>query len=149
MKFHPAALGTECHCLDDPTLYIVEPDAKRGDMDMIKTHDIDVSGARLALPTAPRDIRMIGDLIVVLLDPDVYLAEPSYQDARRAGGPALRNLQAFSLAGEKIWEAEMPEAADYYYEITSDAPIAALSFSGYRCELDAANGRITDREFLK
>lgn len=90
-----------------------------------------------------------GDKVFVLLDPDSYLLDPSYKVIRRQGGPAIKNLIAMTKTGVKLWEAEMPEASDYYYRLTSAAPLIANSFSSYRCEIDPNNGAIRNKEFLK
>ena len=93
---------------------------------------------------------LAGDEInLVLLDPDEYLQDPEYKAARRNGAPAVKNLWAFTLAGEKLWEAEFPEASDYYYKIVSAVPLVALCFSSWRCVLAPATGRIQKKEFLK
>jgi len=86
---------------------------------------------------------------IVLLDPDAYLQDPGYGKERRRGDGALRNLRAMSLSGELLWEAELPEAADYYYRIVDRHPLTALSFSSYRCQIDVATGRIVHKEFYK
>ena len=43
----------------------------------------------------------------------------------------------------------MPESVDYYYELVNSEPIEALSFSGYRCVINAADGRIESKQYLK
>ena len=90
-----------------------------------------------------------GELVFVLLDPDAYLLDPNYKSSRRAGAAAIRNLVAFNREGERIWKAEFPEASDYYYKITSIAPLMVQSFSSYSCEIDRGNGRITNKVFCK
>ena len=89
------------------------------------------------------------DLTLVLLDPDDYLADPHYVAQRKSGAPALRNLWAFDRDGNKLWEAELPETNDYFYEIGEAARLTALSFSGYACELDKRDGSIVSRVFHK
>jgi len=93
---------------------------------------------------------LAGDEInLVLLDPDEYLQDPAYMAARRNGAPAVKNLWAFTPAGEKLWEADFPEPSDYYYEIVSAAPLVALCFSSWRCVLAPSTGKIQEKEFLK
>jgi len=89
------------------------------------------------------------DKIFVLLDPDAYLADANYKLSLRNGGPATRNLVGISRDGRKLWEAEFPEARDYYYQITSTVPLRANSFSSFLCEIDPENGKIVTKEFLK
>ncbi len=88
-------------------------------------------------------------IVLVLIDPDSYLNDPNYRKSRRAGSPAVRNLRAFSPDGAMLWEAEMPELADYYYRIVSLDPIEVDSFSGYRCEIDWQTGCIVSKRFMK
>jgi hypothetical protein len=90
-----------------------------------------------------------GDRILVLIDPDSYLADPEYRRKRRAGSPAVQNFRAFSATGDALWAAEMPEAADYYHHIVSTRPIVVDSFSGFRCRISPHTGKIESREFMK
>jgi len=93
---------------------------------------------------------MIGSgVLIVLLDPDSYLKDPEYRSRRRAGAPAVRNLRAFSMTGDALWDAELPEDADYYHRLISADPIEADSFSSFRCRIDPQNGRIVSKVFLK
>jgi hypothetical protein len=93
---------------------------------------------------------MIGSgVLIVLLDPDSYLKDPEYRRKRRAGAPAVRNLRAFSMTGDALWEAELPEDADYYHRLVGADPIEADSFSSFRCRIDPQNGRIVSKVFLK
>lgn len=87
--------------------------------------------------------------VIVLLDPNSYLADPAYGKDRRRGALSVRNLCALSDDGILLWQAELPESVDYYYRIESRNPLVALSFSSYRCEIDAQDGHIIDRQFLK
>lgn len=89
------------------------------------------------------------DMVLVLIDPDPYLREPEYKRTRRAGQPAIRNLLAFSLDGTRLWDAEMPEEADYYHKIVNTDPIEVDSFSSFRCQLDPRTGAIASKRFLK
>lgn len=114
-------------------------------------HEFEASIGHLArvLPYPVRQAVRIGDKVVVLLDPDAYLSDPEYGPERRRGVDAIRNLRAYSETGQLAWEAEMPEACDYYYRLTSSQPLKALTFSSYECTLDPVSGRITARTFLK
>ncbi len=87
--------------------------------------------------------------VFVLLDPDAYLSDATYKASRRQGAPAVRNLIAVGRTGERLWEADLPEPSDYYYKLTSVSPLVAMSFSSYRCHIDAKSGRIANKEFLK
>lgn len=87
--------------------------------------------------------------VIVLIDPDAYLADPGYPRERRRGADALRNLRAYDSFGSLVWEAELPEPADYYYRIVAHDPLTALSFSCFRCRIDPESGRIVEAEFTK
>jgi hypothetical protein len=87
--------------------------------------------------------------IIVLLDPDSYLGDPTYGEDRRRGNNPVRNLRAYARSGKLLWEADFPEQADYYYRLVSSDPLVALSFSSYECEIDLETGRIISKTFLK
>lgn len=87
--------------------------------------------------------------VIVLLDPDAYLDNPAFGAARRKPRDPVKNLQAYSPAGELLWQAEQPEFADHYYKIESRDPLVALSFSAFRCDIDPDTGRIRRKHFLK
>lgn len=89
------------------------------------------------------------DRIFVLLDPDAYLADSRYKLSLRNGGQAIRNLLGFSRDGRKLWEADMPEARDYYYQFSSVVPLRVNSFSSFLCEINPDHGTIAAKEFLK
>lgn len=108
-----------------------------------------INGHSIQLAWPVLDAIETADKVFVLFDPDSYLLDPSYNVMRRQGAPAIRNLIALTKAGVKLWEAELPEASDYYYRLTSTAPLVAISFSSYKCEIDPNNGAIKKREFLK
>jgi hypothetical protein len=88
-------------------------------------------------------------MTVALLDPDAYLQDPEYKAARKSGAPAFKNLWAFTQSGGKLWEAELPEANDYYYKVVSLQPLEVLSFSSWRCVLSASTGEILEKQFFK
>ena len=90
-----------------------------------------------------------GDRVIVLLDPDAYVSDPTYKTRRRAGMAAVRNLQAYSHEGAVLWEANFPDEVDYYGQIWSRFPLVADSFSSFRCEIDSTNGNIISRQFFK
>ena len=117
----------------------------------VSSHDrvVVVDGAELCMEYPVREAFALGDRVIVLLDPDGYLKDPSYPRERRRGVDPLRNLRAYTPAGELLWEAEFPEAADYYYRIVERDPLAALSFSSFRCRIDSATGRIVEAEPTK
>lgn len=89
-----------------------------------------------------------GEWVFVLLNPDSYLAAPGYKESRHRGAPAIRNLIALNRQGNKIWEAEFPEPADYY-SISGGSPLIAKSFSSFRCEISSESGAIVKKEFFK
>jgi hypothetical protein len=91
-----------------------------------------------------RDAVEIDDKIIVLLDPNAYLKDPSFEK-----GSDFRNLIAFSKEGKKLWEAEYPQLEDYYYEIESKYPLRVYSFSSYDCIIDEKTGQIISMEFFK
>ncbi len=103
----------------------------------------------LKTPYVVRDSRELEGMSLVLLDPDDYLRDPEYKRFRREGGPALHNLWAFDASGRKLWEAEFPEANDYYYEIVGTSPLVVRSYSGFTCELDRLDGKIMAKSFQK
>lgn len=104
-------------------------------------YSIDV-GARIL------DARISRGVVLVLIDPDSYITA-EYRRKRRAGAPPIRNLRAFSTSGTLLWEAELPEEADYYHEIASVDPIEVYSFSCFRCRIDSRTGRIVSKSFTK
>jgi len=110
---------------------------------------ITIDGSTTALPWPVLQVAESASAVYVLLDPDSYIADPSYKVSRRAGAPAVRNLLAFSKSGQRLWEAELPEQADYYYKVISVEPLIAYSFSSHRCEIDPNSGAIVRKEFLK
>jgi hypothetical protein len=102
-----------------------------------------------ALPCRTRQVVELNGLILILLDPDDYLTGEQYLARRKAGAPALRNLWAFDEQGTKLWEAELPEDRDYYYDVKYGPPLTASSFSGYTCVLDVKDGSISSKVFNK
>jgi hypothetical protein len=108
-----------------------------------------VNGHRIEVGSRVLNAMAGNTLLLVLLDPDSYLQDPEYRKKRRAGAPAVRNLRAFSMSGTALWDAEMPEDADYYHRIVSTDPIEVDSFSSFRCRIDPRNGRILSKHFLK
>jgi hypothetical protein len=95
------------------------------------------------------EARISGGIVLVLIDPDSYLTDPEYRRKRRAGLAAVRNLRAFSISGAVLWEAELPEEADYYHKIVNVDPIDVDSFSSFRCRIDSRTGRIVSKRFMK
>lgn len=111
--------------------------------------DVIFGDHRLRMEYPVRQAFELDGKAIVLLDPDAYLKDPAYPKERRRGTDALRNLRAYSQSGELLWQAEFPEAADYYYRIVRRSPLTVLSFSSYRCRIDATDGRIVEQEFYK
>ena len=115
------------------------------------SHDGDIvkiDGKPLRMEYMVRDAFWAGGHAVVLLDPHAFLDDPAY-GGRKAPRDVIKNLRAYSPAGELMWEAQQPEFQDHYYIIESHDPLVALSFSAYRCDIDLASGRIRSKESLK
>ena len=87
--------------------------------------------------------------VYVLFEPDAYLLDPNHNLRRKLGAPTVRNLIAVSRAGEPLWEAEFPEAEDYYYLVSSISPLVANSFSSYKRKIDRSSGAILSKQFFK
>ncbi len=116
------------------------------------SHDGDIvriDGKPLRMEFMVRDSFWAGDRAVVLLDPRAFLDEPVWGGARKQARGPVRNLRAYAPSGELLWEAEQPEVDDHYYMIETRAPLVALSFSAFRCDLDPTSGRILARTKLK
>jgi hypothetical protein len=111
--------------------------------------EVTIDGTRIQMNWRVLDAFELGQRVIVLLDPDDYLLDPNYKAQRRQGRQANRNLCAFSKTGSKLWDAEFPETADYYFRISSRSPLRANSFSSYECEIDPDTGRIQSKTFLK
>lgn len=108
-----------------------------------------VNGNTISVGSPILDAQAGPGMVLVLINPDSYLKDPDYRRKRRAGLDAVRNLQAFSLSGVKLWDAEMPEDADYYYKIVNTDPIEVDSFSSFRCRIDSRTGKIISKRFMK
>ena len=106
-----------------------------------------IDGKSVRMDFMVRDAFWSGGKAVVLLDPGAFLDEPS--GTRKRSRDPVRNLRAYEPSGKLLWEAEQPETDDHYYMIEKRAPLVALSFSAYRCDLDLASGRILARTKLK
>ena len=63
----------------------------------------------------------------------------------------FRNLEAFTLAGKRLWTAEHPttEIADTYVEILTTDPFVAWNFACYQCTIDSSSGRLIEAQFVK
>ena len=123
-----------------------------GDSARAVSHDGDIvriDGKAVRMDFMVRDAFWAGDHAVVLLDPNAFLDDPVWGGARKKARGAVKNLRAYAPSGELLWEAEQPEADDHYYMIETRAPLVALSFSAYRCDLDVASGRILAKTKLK
>lgn len=108
-----------------------------------------IGGKPIRMDYAIRDAFWVDSRVIVLLDPNAILADPTYGKDRRRGNDAIRNLRALSGDGAMLWQAELPESADYYYRIENRNPLIVLSFSSYRCEIDQQTGHIIGKQFLK
>jgi hypothetical protein len=108
-----------------------------------------VDGRVISMPWPVKDVTELGDKIFVLFNLDSCLSDPAYKMMLRRGGEAIKNFVAFDKDGNKLWEADFPEASDYYYRIVSTSPLIANSFSSFMCEIDPDTGVIKSKEFLK
>jgi hypothetical protein len=115
----------------------------------IKDNAVVVNGNTIDVGSRILDAQATASIVLILIDPDSYLEDPEYRCKRRSGLPAIRNLQAFSLRGERLWDAEMPEEADYYHTIVNADPIEVDSFSSFRCQIDPRTGKIAAKRFMK
>jgi hypothetical protein len=115
------------------------------------SHDGDivkVAGRALRMEYMVRDAFWADDRAIVLLDPTAFLDHPAYGSRKRSRNP-VHNLRAYSPSGKLLWQAEQPELDDHYYMIENQAPLVALSFSAFRCDVDLETGRILRKESLK
>jgi hypothetical protein len=110
---------------------------------------ITIDGCAVQLDWPVLEVAETRDKVFVLLDPDAYLGDAGYKLSLKNGGPAIRNLVAMSRDGRRLWEGELPEARDYYYQFSSTKPLRVNSFSSFLCEIDPESGRIIARQFLK
>ncbi|MBX3704371.1 MAG: hypothetical protein KF822_11415 [Steroidobacteraceae bacterium] len=122
------------------------------DRDRAVSHDGDIvriQGRPVRMQFMVRDAFWTGDRAVVLLDPSAYLDDPTFGAQRRRSRDPIHNLRAYAPSGQMLWQAEQPEFEDHYYRIESREPLVALSFSGHRCDLDLASGKILRKTRLK
>ena len=62
----------------------------------------------------------------------------------------LRNLIAIDGDGNIIWYAKLPESIDFFVDFDwIDNKLLANSWSGFRLQIDIANGKTIDRVFTK
>lgn len=115
----------------------------------IKSNEVTVNGMVFKMPYSIQDAFVTKGILVVLLDPDSYLADENYKTEYRQSRIALHNLQGFDLNGNRIWQAEFPNDIDYYYKVSSHEPLEVYSFSSFVCQIDPASGRILSKTFLK
>ena len=118
-------------------------------MTTFKGNEIEIGAKVIRLPWPILSTMEVEDKVVVLLDPNAYLKDPTYLSEMKNGKESIKNMIAFNKNGEKIWEAELPEKSDYYYKVLSRTPLIANSFSSYSCEIDIDTGLIRKQEFLK
>lgn len=122
------------------------------DSDRIVTHDGDIvriQGRAVRMEFMVRDAFWAGGRAIVLLDPTAYMDDPTFGAQRRRSRDPVHNLRAYAPSGELLWRAEQPEFEDHYYMVESREPLVALSFSGHRCDIDLASGRILKKTTLK
>jgi hypothetical protein len=83
----------------------------------------------------------VGDLVVVLLR----------WDSKQEKHGQFPNLAAVSREGAPAWVAELPTTApgDTFVGVESRDPLVVTSWSGHRCTVDAATGRIVASTFVK
>jgi hypothetical protein len=115
----------------------------------VKGSTLIVSGNAVEVGGPILEARQVAGIVLVLIDPDSYLADQDYRRKRRSGLAAVHNLRAFSAKGDQLWAAEMPEDADYYHKIVSIDPIEVDSFSGFRCQIDPRTGAILTKRFMR
>ncbi|MGH8250193.1 MAG: hypothetical protein ACREVI_05775 [Steroidobacteraceae bacterium] len=116
------------------------------------THDGDIvriDGKPTRMDFMVRDAFWADGRAIVLLDPNAYLDDLAYGEARRRARDPVQNLRAYAPSGELLWQAEQPEVDDHYYIIESHQPLVALSFSAFRCDIDLHSGRILGKKSLK
>ncbi len=124
----------------------------RPDKERAVSHDGDIvkiDGKPVRMEYMVRDAFWADGRAVVLLDPGAFLDDVAYGKARRRSRDPVQNLRAYAPSGEMLWQAEQPQADDHYYMIESREPLIALSFSGYRCDIDLSSGRILEETKLK
>lgn len=87
------------------------------------------------------DVHDVGEVVVVLFDPD----------SRPSKFGEFANLVAFDRRRRLAWRAELltTNSADRYYQIRSAEPLIADSSCSYECQLDPRSGRIVAKEFYK
>ena len=116
------------------------------------THDGDIiriDGKPTRMEYMVRDAFWAHGRAIVLLDPHAFLDNPAFGAARRKSRQPVQNLRAYSPSGEMLWQAEQPEYSDHYYRVESQHPLVAVSFSGFRCEIDAGSGEIVNKQNIK
>lgn len=103
-------------------------------------NQISVGDQKWNTPYSIEDCVLVGDKIVVI-----------YEHSAGKTWGQFCNLEAFSLAGHKLWTAEHPtnETADSYVRILAPNPLIVLNFAGFVCQLDVATGKILKEEFTK
>jgi len=122
----------------------------RDDTELAVSHDgdiVSIDGKPVRMDHIVRDAFWADGRAIVLLDPSVFLDDPAYGSRKTPRDP-IQNLRAYSPAGELQWQAQQPNRDDHYYMIESRAPLVALSFSAFRCNIDLASGRILRKQKL-
>lgn len=100
-----------------------------------------IGDTTLSMPCDVKEAFVLGDKVIVLLDPDACLG----------GSEPFRNLLALNFSGNRVWTAELPtdKPTDVFTRIVSRAPLRADSFSSFECSIDPSNGRLLAAGFFK
>lgn len=110
---------------------------------------IKIDGKPTRMTYMVREAFWAHECAIVLLDPNAYMDLPAFGAQRRRSRNPVHNLRAYSAAGELLWQAQQPKSSDHYYRIESQDPLIALSFSGFRCEIDVGSGEILTKQNIK
>lgn len=101
---------------------------------------VSVGGRAWQAPWAVKQAVVIDGMAILLYD---YMAGPKHYQ--------FRNLEAFTVSGERLWTAEHPgtDTVDVYVEIMSTNPFVVWNFACFRCTIDLSTGRLIDAQFAK
>jgi hypothetical protein len=104
-------------------------------------HLLTLDGVTFAQAYPILDVLPIGDLAVVLFDPD----------AVQSTFGQFRNVIAFDADGREVWIAELPTTytGDAYYGISAENGLTAFSIQSFVVVLDVRTGAILDATFTK
>ena len=109
--------------------------------ELIDGGEISIDGSVVPTPYPITEAVKVGEVVVVLYDPDA--------DPRRYG--TFRNVVALDRGGRQVWVAETPTTStgDCYYHIASAKPLIAYPTQSFDCTIDPTSGRITEQVFTK